>query len=82
MLDPHYKSLRFIENYVGGGNAIHFTLEYDMKEVIPILMIERLNLFIQAYVVGLVDGLPIEEGKINMFGVEVFMEESSRALCQ
>jgi len=84
MLDPHYKSLRFIENYVGGGNAIHFTLEYDMKEVIPILMrnFEKLNPFIQAYVVGLVDGLPIEEGKINMFGVEVFMEESSRALCQ
>ncbi len=69
---------------MGGGNAIHLTLEYDMKEVIPILMkkFERLNPFIQAYVVGLVDGLPIEEGKINMFGVEVFMEKSSRALCR
>jgi len=69
---------------VGGGNAIHLTLEYDMKEVIPILMrkFERLNPFIQAYVIGLVDGLPIEEGKINMFGVEVFMEKSSRALCR
>jgi hypothetical protein len=69
---------------VGGGNAIHLTLEYDIREVILILMrnFERLNLFIQAYVFGLVDGLPIEEGKINMFGVEVFMEESSRALCR
>ncbi len=82
MLDPHYKSLRVSENYVGHGNAIHLTLEYDMKEVIPFLItkFERLNHFIQALMVGLVDGFPIEEEEINTFGVGVLMEEFSRAL--
>ncbi len=82
MLDPHYKSLRVIENYVGCGNAIHLTLEYDLKEVIPLLMtnFERLNASIQTHVVGPVDGLPIEEEETNMFGVGASMEESSMAL--
>ncbi len=82
MLDLHCKSLHVIENYVGHGNAIHLTLEYDLKEVIPFLMtnFERLNPSIKAHVVGPVDRLPIEEEEINMFSVGVFMEESSRAL--
>jgi hypothetical protein len=48
MLDPHYKSLWVVENYVGCGDAIHLASKYDMKEVIPFLMtiFERLNLFI------------------------------------
>jgi hypothetical protein len=81
MLDPHYKSFQVIENYVGHGNAIHLTLEYDLKDVIPLLMtnFERLNPSIQAHVVGPIDGLPIEEEEINMFGVGVSMEEFSRA---
>ncbi len=48
ILDPHYKSLRIIENYVGQGNTICLACEYDMKEVISLLMtiFERLNHFI------------------------------------
>jgi hypothetical protein len=26
MVDPHYKSLRVVENYVGHGNAIYFAI--------------------------------------------------------
>jgi hypothetical protein len=37
MLDPHYKSLRVVENYVGHGNAICLAFKYVMKEVIPLL---------------------------------------------
>jgi len=63
---------------VGNGNAICL---YDMKEI-PFFMIvfERLNLYIQAQVVALVDGLPIEEDETNMFGVRAFVEKSSWAL--
>jgi hypothetical protein len=38
MLDPCYKSLFVVENYVGHGNAIHLAFKYLMKEVIPLLM--------------------------------------------
>jgi len=38
MLDPCYKSLEVVDNYVGHGNAIHLACEYDMKEVISLLM--------------------------------------------
>ncbi len=79
MLDPYYKSLRSVGNYVGCVNAICLVFEYDMKKVIPFLMtnFERLNLSIQAEVVGLVDGLPIEEDETKMFGVGAFMEKTS-----
>ncbi len=45
MLDPCYKSLWVVENYVGCGNAIHLACEYDMKKIISFMMIifERLN---------------------------------------
>jgi hypothetical protein len=48
MLDPHYKSLWVVENYVGRGDAICLASKCDMKEVIPFLMtiFERLNPFI------------------------------------
>ncbi len=38
MLDPPYKSLQVVENYVGRGNAIRLASKYDMKEVNPLLM--------------------------------------------
>ncbi len=38
MLDPHYKSLQVVENYVGCGNAIRLAFEYDLKKVIPFMM--------------------------------------------
>jgi hypothetical protein len=31
MLDPCYRSLEVVENYVGCGNAFHVACEYDMK---------------------------------------------------
>ncbi len=50
MLDPYYKSLRAVENYVKHGNVICLVFEYDMTKIIPFLMtiFERLNLSIQA----------------------------------
>jgi hypothetical protein len=32
MLDPYFKSLWVMENFVGHGNAIHFATKYDVKE--------------------------------------------------
>ncbi len=47
MLDPRFKSLRIVENYVSRGGLI-FCLapEYDAKAVIPLLMVcfDLLNL--------------------------------------
>jgi hypothetical protein len=37
MLNPCFKSLRVVENYVRHKNAMHFIVEYDVKEVIPFL---------------------------------------------
>ncbi len=39
MVDSYFKSLRVVERFMGCGNAIHFTIEYDVKEVIPLYMI-------------------------------------------
>jgi len=41
---------------------------------------ERSNPYIQAQVVALVDGLPLQEVETNMFGVGAFMEKSLWAL--
>ncbi len=50
MLDPHFKYLWIIENYVGHGATICFGFEYDAKVVIPLLMayFDQLNLTSQA----------------------------------
>jgi len=52
MLDPCFKSLWVVESFVGHGNVIHFVVEYDVKEVIPLLMtlLDQLNLIIEAVV--------------------------------
>jgi hypothetical protein len=39
MLDPCFKSLRVVENYAGHENVIQLVVEYDIKKVIPLLMI-------------------------------------------
>jgi hypothetical protein len=39
MLDICFKSLWIVQTYVGRGNAIHFAIKYDVKEVILLLMI-------------------------------------------
>jgi hypothetical protein len=35
ILDPPFKSLWVVENYVRHKNAIRFTIEYDVKKIIP-----------------------------------------------
>jgi hypothetical protein len=44
------------------------------------IVFERLNPYIQAQVVALVDGLPLQEVETNMFGVGAFVEKSLWAL--
>jgi hypothetical protein len=36
MLDPRFKSLKVVENYVGCGTCIRLIVEYDVN-VIPLL---------------------------------------------
>jgi len=38
MLDPHFKFLKIVKSFVECGNPIHFTTEYDVKEVAPFFM--------------------------------------------
>jgi hypothetical protein len=63
MLDPHFKSLWIVQTYVGCGNASHFAIKYDVKEVIPLPMIvfEQLNPIFQAHIVVLKDGFAFED---------------------
>jgi hypothetical protein len=35
MLDPYFKSLQVVENYVGCKNVVHVVVEYDLEKVIP-----------------------------------------------
>ncbi len=85
MLDPRFKSLRVVENYVGHGACICLVAEYDANAVIPILMImfEVLNPIVQACVVkvvGFVVGFGDSIKKDNIFSMGTFMEKSSCAL--
>jgi hypothetical protein len=52
MLDPHFKSLQVMKSFVGYNNAICIAIEYDVKEVIPLLMtlFYQLNPTIEAIV--------------------------------
>jgi hypothetical protein len=63
MLDLHFKSLWIVQTYVGRGNAIHFAIKYDVKVVIPLLMIvfEQLNPIVQAQIIALIDGFGFED---------------------
>jgi hypothetical protein len=86
MLDPRFKSLRVVKNYVGHGACIRFVAEYDANTIIPLLMIvfEVLNPTVQTCaieVVGFVLGFgdSIEKDN-NIFGVGTSMEESSCTL--
>jgi hypothetical protein len=36
MLDPRFKSLKVVENYVGCGDYIHVVAECDVNVVIPL----------------------------------------------
>ncbi len=39
MLDPCFKTLRIVKNYVGHGVVIHFVSKYDAKVMIPLLIV-------------------------------------------
>jgi hypothetical protein len=56
MLDPRFKSLRVVENYVGCVAYIRLVAKYDVNAIIPILMtmFKVLNTNIQACVVEVV----------------------------
>jgi hypothetical protein len=81
MLDPRFKSLRVVENYVGCGACIHFAIEYDANAVIPLLTIvfEVLNPIVQTCAVEVVGFGDFIEKDNNIFGVGTSMEESSCA---
>jgi hypothetical protein len=50
MLDPRFKSLKVVENYVGCGVYIRLVAKYDVNAIILILMtmFEVLNTTVQA----------------------------------
>ncbi len=81
LLDPRFKFLRIVENYVGCGAPICLTSKYDAKAVIPLLMacFDRLNPTSQACVtiINVFNSQSEKEG--NMFSVRTSMEESSHA---
>ncbi len=81
MLDPHFKSLRIIENYVGHGATILLAFKFDAKVMTPLLMacFDQLNPTSLACVID-VPNFQFEEEKGNMFGVGTFVEDSFRAL--
>jgi len=81
MLDPRFKSLRVVENYVGHGNCICLIVEYDANVIIPLLMtmFEVLNPTVQACAVEVVGFGNSTKEDNNIFCVGASMEKSSRA---
>ncbi len=86
MLDPRFKSLRVVENYVGRGACIHLIAEYDANAVIPLLMtmFEVLNLTVQACAIKVVGFVAkfcdsIEKDN-NLFNVGASMENYGRII--
>jgi hypothetical protein len=72
-----------VEIFLGCENAIHLTIEYDEKEVIPFFMtiFYQLNPTIEIVITPFDEvNVPIEENDSNMFGVRAFIVECSKAL--
>lgn len=72
-----------MEIFLGCENAIHLTIEYDEKEVIPFFMtiFYQLNPTIEIVITPFDEvNVPIEENDSNMFGVRAFIVECSKAL--
>jgi len=74
MLDPWFKHLYVVENYVGWGNIICLACEYDVKGVIPFLMVcfHQLNLIVQEWSVN-GPNEEFNEEDTNIFGVGTFI---------
>ncbi len=69
-LDPYFKSLQVVKNYVVHGEVICFAFEYDGKITVPLLMtcFDRLNPISQACTI-IVDVHVFQfEKENNMFG--------------
>jgi hypothetical protein len=86
MLDPRFKSLRVVENYVGHGACSGLVVKYDVNSVIPFLMtmFDILNPTVQTCAIKIVGSIvrfgDFIEKDNNIFGVGASMEESSCAL--
>ncbi len=83
MLDPCFKSLCVVENLLGRQNVIQLAIEYDVKIVIPFLMVcfEWLNFIaINASATIVIVDVVGEKFDENMFGVGASIDESSCAL--
>ncbi len=78
MLDPCFKALHLEENLVGRGDVIRSASEYDVKVVVPPLMVcfDKLNPIVNTSVVVVFDvvGPKLEE---NIFGVGASIGKSS-----
>jgi hypothetical protein len=78
MLDLQFKLLQVMENLVGCGNAIWLVSKYDLKAMIPLLMIcfETLNPIAKTCTSTIHDDLE----KVNMFKVWASFEKFSWTL--
>jgi len=70
-LDPYFKILQVVKNYVAHGEVICFAFEYDGKIMIPLLMIffDQLNPISQACAIIFDVHVFQFEEKNNTFGV-------------
>ncbi len=73
MLNPRFKSLKVVGNYVGCGACICFVAKYDANAIIPLLMtmFEVLNPTIQACVVEVVGFGDFIEEYNSIIGVDI-----------
>jgi hypothetical protein len=71
MVDPHYKSLQIVENYVGHGNAIYLVIWVWFERSHSTFgdSFWKIKHFYPSLGVYSVEWLPIEEDKTNMFVV-------------
>jgi hypothetical protein len=70
-----------VENYVGWGNTNRLAYEYDVKGIIPLLMVcfNQLNLIVQECSIN-GPSEELNEEDTNIFGVGAFIEKFSHAL--
>jgi len=75
MLDPQFKSLPIVKNLVGRGNVIQLAFEYDLKAMIPLLMVcfETLNPIVKLAHILVIMTL---KKKVTCLGLENMLEES------
>ncbi len=81
MLDPRFKSLQVVENYVGCKDYIFRTSKFDANVIIPLMMIfEVLHSIVQAHVAIVVGFGDFTKKDNNVFNVCASMEKFWHAL--